>query len=205
MDEAAPRFPVTSTMEFGFNDDASVSSEEEEVEQEVVQVQAKGLKALKQRLSAMSHLRSFKANDPGPGTTSYKLDEDARRFVGAGARKRFFGRLRLCHQQREIVPANVVHVKEYGDADTVDTEESSTIVSSEESTTLGSGTTADFRRRLKYLTQINMPKPEDDGVGTEVPSLAVSYPTWQSPAGDGDGNWLTREAMTPRQKYLRES
>ena len=91
--------------------------------QEGVQVKARGLKALKQRLSAMSHLRSFAANDPGPGTTSYKLEEDARRFVGAGARKRFFGRLRLCHQQREIVPANVVHVKEYGDADTVETTE----------------------------------------------------------------------------------
>ena len=34
--------------------------------------------------------------------------------------KRFFGRLRLCHQQREIVPANVVHVKGRGDADTVE-------------------------------------------------------------------------------------
>ena len=137
-------------------------------------VKAKGLKGLKQRLSAMSHLRSFAANDPGPGTTTYKLEEDARRFVGAGARKRFFGRLRLCHQQREIVPANVVHVKEYGDADTVDTEESSTIVSSEEST-LGTGTTADGRRRLKELTLINMPKPEDDSVVTEEPSVAISY------------------------------
>ena len=204
MDEAVPRYPVTSKLEFEFNDDASVSSEEEEVQQEVAQVKARGLKALKQRLSAMSHLRSFAANDPGPGTTTYKLEEDARRFVGAGARKRFFGRLRLCHQQREIVPANVVHVKEYGDADTVDTEESSTIVSSEESTTLGSGTTADGRRRLKELTLINMPKPEDDSVVTEEPSLAVSYTTWQTPSGDVDDNLLTREAMTPRQKYLRE-
>ena len=115
-----------------------------------------------------------------------------------------FGRLRLCHQQREIVPANVVHVKEYGDADTVDTEESSTIVSSEESTTLGSGTTADGRRRLKELTLINMPKPEDDSVVTEEPSLAVSYTTWQTPSGDVDDNLLTREAMTPRQRFLRE-
>jgi hypothetical protein len=204
MDEAVPRYPVTSKLEFGFNDDASVSSEEEEVEQEVVQVKARGLKGLKQRLSAMSHLRSFAKNDPGPGTTTYKLEEDARRFVGAGARKRFFGRLRLCHQQREIVPANVVHVKEYGDADTVETEESSTIVSSEESTTLGSGTTADGRRRLKELTLINMPKPEDDSVVTEEPSTAISYTTWQTPSGDVDDNLLTREAMTPRQKYLRE-
>ena len=204
MDEAVPRYPVTSKMEFEFDDDASVSSEEEEVQQEVAQVKARGLKALKQRLSAMSHLRSFAKNDPGPGTTTYKLEEDARRFVGAGARKRFFGRLRLCHQQREIVPANVVHVKEYGDADTVDTEESSTIVSSEESTTLGSGTTADGRRRLKELTLINMPKPEDDSVVTEEPSTAISYTTWQTPSGDVDDNLLTREAMTPRQKFLRE-
>ena len=165
MDEAVPRFPVTSKMEFEWNDDASVSSEEEVEQKEVAQVKAKGLKGLKQRLSAMSHLQSFAANDPGPGTTTYKLEEDARWFVGAGARKRFFGRLRLCHQQREIVPANVVHVKEYGDADTVDTEESSTIISSEEST-LGTGTTADGRRRLKELTLINMPKPEDDSVVT---------------------------------------
>ena len=31
MDEAAPRYPVTSKLEFEWNDDASVSSEEEEV------------------------------------------------------------------------------------------------------------------------------------------------------------------------------
>ena len=103
MDEAVPRYPVTSKLEFEWNDDASVSSEEEVVEKEVVQVKARGLKGLKQRLSAMSHLRSFAANDPGPGTTTYKLEEDARRFVGAGARKRFFGRLRLCHQQLSLI------------------------------------------------------------------------------------------------------
>ena len=203
MDETAPRFPVTSKMEFEWNDDASVDSEEEVVEKEVVQVKAKGLKGLKQRLSAMSHLRSFAKNDPGPGVTSYKLEEDARRFVGAGARKRFFGRLRLCHQQREIVPANVVHVKEYGEEDTVATAETTIYESSEEST-LGTGTTADGRRRLKELTLINMPKPEDDSVVTEEPSVAVSYTTWQTPSGDVDDNLLTREAMTPRQRFLRE-
>ncbi len=203
MDEAVPRYPVTSKMEFEWNDDASISSEEEEVEQEVVQVKAKGLKALKQRLSAMSHLRSFAKNDPGLGVTSYKLEEDARRFVGAGARKRFFGRLRLCHAQREIVPANVVHVKEYGDADTVETTETTIYESSEEST-LGTGTTADGRRRLKELTLINMPKPEEESVVTEEPSVAISYTTWQTPSGDVDDNLLTREAMTPRQRFLRE-
>ena len=49
-----------------------------------------------------------------------------------------------------------------------------------------------------------MPKPEDDSVVTEEPSTAVSYTTWQTPSGDVDDNLLTREAMTPRQKYLRE-
>ena len=73
----------------------------------------------------------------------------------------------------------------------------------EEESTLGTRTTADGRRRLKELTLINMPKPEDDSVVTEEPSLAISYTTWQTPSGMSTTIYL-REAMTPRQRFLRE-
>ena len=96
--------------------------------QEVVRVKARGLKALKQRLSAMSHLRSFAKNDPGPGTTSYKLEEDARRFVGA----------ELGSALQEVAPVSSTARDRAGERRAcqgvwgcryVDTEESSTIVS----------------------------------------------------------------------------
>jgi len=147
MDEAAPRFPVTARLE-DFRDDGSESEEEAAV---VATEPRSNLRGLKQRLKVLKSLTSFAANDPGPGVTSYGLEEDARRFVGPGARKRFFARLKLCHAQRELVPASVMH---FHDDDEVE---------------------------------------EDDASWTEpVPGAVDEY-------------LLTEEAMTPRQRFLREA
>lgn len=148
MDEAAPRFPVTAKLE-DFRGDGSESEEEAAV---VTTEPKSKLRGLKQRLATIKSFSSFAANDPGPGVTSYGLEEEARRFVGPGARKRFFARLKLCHAQRELVPATVVHFHDDDDA-----------------------------------------TEEDDESWTEpVPGVVDEY-------------LLTEEAMTPRQRFLREA
>ena len=68
---------------------------------------------------------------------------------------------------------------------------------------VGVGDDGRRERRLKAHA-INMPKPEDDS-RPNGGAFAISYTTWQTPSGDVDDNLLTREAMTPRQKFLRES
>ena len=95
------------------------------------------------------------AAEEGEGDGAATLEAataEARRFVGPGARKRFFARLKLCHAQRELVPATVVHFHDDDDA-----------------------------------------TEEDDESWTEpVPGVVDEY-------------LLTEEAMTPRQRFLREA